>query len=49
MDAGLIWIEATGIAGRRIVFVSHFAVPGSVNCKPKHLRSLVKAMRARIV
>jgi hypothetical protein len=49
VDVGLIWIEATGIAGGRIVFVGHFGAPGSVNCKPKHTRLLEEAMRARTV
>ena len=49
VDVGLIWIEATGIAGGRIIFVGHFGALGSVNRKPKHTRSLVKTMRARIV
>jgi hypothetical protein len=40
VDVGLIWIEATGIAGGRIVFVGHFGAPGSENGKPKHTRLL---------
>ena len=36
VDVGLIWIEATGIAGRLVVFVGHFAAPGSAICRAKH-------------
>jgi hypothetical protein len=49
MDVGLIWVEATGIACGRIVFVGHFVAPGSLNGKPKHPRSLEEAMRIRII
>jgi len=36
VDVGLIWIGATGIAGRLVVFVGHFAALGSLISRAKH-------------